>query len=1487
LPPLPIEAHLNSTAESSYDLFISYSQADRGWVEGYLLDALAAANVRVISELNFSLGAPRLAEFERAMRQSKRTLLVLSPAYMAESGLQFVDLMAQSYGLELGAWPVIPLILEEVELPPRLKLLMALDATTSEQRAEAVARLCADLQKPPPGPAPRPACPYPGMRAFREQESQFFHGRTREIESLVQSLRRHRFMAVIGASGSGKSSLVFAGLLPALKSSALFGDGDWLVKQLRPGAHPLAALSAQFGGDQIDDARVSALLAGQEGAARLLLVVDQFEETFTQGEGEAPTFIKQVLRLCEINNCYVVLTARADFYGDLMTSELWPQVQAHRLEVNPLNEAGLREAIEKPAEDVGVFIESALTERLVAGSVRQPGVLPFVQEILVRLWDKLERRFLPLRAYDALVLSYTKYTGVEHSGLQAAMAQLADDLIAKLTPTQQSLAQRTFLRLVQFGEGRADTRRQQSLVELRANGDDPIVFDATIHYLADNRMLTLSGEEGGEPRVDISHEAMLTGWPMLHDWIETRRNSERTRRQLEGKAQEYIRLRAEGGGLLDEIELTEAEKWLSSKDAAELGVSVALQTLIADSRRALTAAKAQAAREQRFRRLALVVGALLIILILAVYGLQQTRMVSQQQESIAAIETKSAEVAQALDAEMAARAETRRQLIISQSRQVAAVARNRLIGGDAEMALLLAIAADHLITDTMEARDVAHDALDQWRSNQTINAHAERIGGVRFSTNGRLIATYSDDGVVQLRPIEAGRVVTNDVTTFKHVEMTTGLVFSSDSKRVATSSRDDTAAIWDTTTGERLFTLDHKGDVRSIIPNFDRTVLATRSEREVMLWDFATGRRLLDKPLTAEGPVRALTFSPDGRHIWAGSDDVTAYLWNVASGGQVRFGGFQTAVVHVAWSPDGRYLAASDEKVLNLWDAERSFTQVQLGQSSGNVAFKGITFSPDGRFLFANGGEGILRAWSTTSLDKDPQIFHVHQGGISGQAFSQDGQWMATTDLDGLVWLWRMDTLTPETMLSTGAGDAAAPQFSPDSSLLAVADEAGRFYVWRVQSDAALAQLQAADRPYKALALTGDRLFYGGVDGKVGWWNWANGATGHYVTKAGQILTMAASPDGALLATGDISGVIRLLRSEDGTKIRSWQAHPNDVRSLLFLPDGVSLASTGGEPTIRVWNLDDGDLLRTLRGHDNDVNDLALSADGGRLFSASHDGSVRGWDWRTGEQNGTYTLHAPALALAVSTDGQWLAAAGDGVGVLAWPLGQHGAEPVVLPHVATVRTLLFTDDGALVSGDASGALHLWSLTERSEADFQAHNTGFRVDDLTLSADGRVLFSVGDDGVVRAWPLATSDLLYHVCIRLPRGLTEAEQRDYLPFAEADDACRSLINQQVRAPLELPPPQDDGGQATAALSPTIYFLESLSGSRVAPGEPARLRWSTTNADGGVYLEVNGQLQGVASPGEKEFQMTGPTTFRLIARKPNGVSRVWQLVVDVARE
>ena len=533
-----------------YDVFISYADADRAWVDGFLIDGLERAGVRCHREAAFTLGVPRLAEFENAVRSSARILLVLSPAYFSTDTASFVDLLAQTYGLETATWPVIPLRLEPVKLPTRLAMLTVLDATDPDERERVFDKLSNLFQRPIPAAPARPACPYPGMRAFTLDDRYPFFGRDRECEELMQHLRQSRFLTVIGGSGSGKSSLVFAGLVPRLRKTSLFGPGKWLVRSMRPGERPLAELTEALGSNPGDPAAaVAHALEADPEATRLLLVVDQFEEVFAPDEkkpepsAQASSWSVQAVggkeirdrskseQLCEalegllkLENVAVALTVRADFYAELMGTTLWPQIKANRVDVGPLEEAGLREAIYRPAETVGVYVESALVERLASDAVeaRSLGILPLVQEVLVQLWEKLERRVLPLHAYAEFVLPRVAYDqnhdGRERTGLEVAIARHADGVLKRLAaenPGHVEIARRIFVRLVQFGEGRPDTRRQQPVAQLRA-GNDPAGFEATLKALAKNRLVTLTGDQAtGRRRADIAHEALIRGWPQL------------------------------------------------------------------------------------------------------------------------------------------------------------------------------------------------------------------------------------------------------------------------------------------------------------------------------------------------------------------------------------------------------------------------------------------------------------------------------------------------------------------------------------------------------------------------------------------------------------------------------------------------------------------------------------------------------------------------------------------------------------------------------------------------------------------------------------------------------------------------------------------------------------------------------------------------------------------------------------------------------------
>jgi hypothetical protein len=544
------------------DLFVSYAESDSPWVRGYLLDALGLPPERLITAQDFRPGAPIVDEFGRAVQESRYTLLVLSQAYLADQWLRLGGQLANFLSVDDQQDRLIPLLLDRFDLPPQITFRVALDYTVEANWQRETERL-RELLKSPPSSEQFIACPYPGMLPFAETDAPRFYGRDDEIARLIDLLQQHRLLFVIGPSGSGKSSLVFAGLLPQLVAGRHFAPGFWRIHALRPGKEPTKTLVELLAGDlsQRPDL-IAEILTRPPEAERLLLVIDQFEELFTQAErGEQMRFIAALLSLRGFENCVLLLTMRADFYPELMNSTLWPILPSQRLEVPPLRGAALRAAIEQPAADVGVYLEPALVERLLADGHDEPGVLPLLQETMRLLWTKRQRRLLTLSAYRQM-----GHDGC--SGLAVAVATKADATLAELSPAQQQIARRILLCLVQLGENSPDTRRQQPLAELCSPSDSDADFRLTLEHLTANRLLIRSGDDraakdGQQPQVlvDLSHEVLIRSWPLLKSWLEEDRAGLLLHRRLSQTCDDWVKRNRDSSFLYGGSRLLEAQRY--------------------------------------------------------------------------------------------------------------------------------------------------------------------------------------------------------------------------------------------------------------------------------------------------------------------------------------------------------------------------------------------------------------------------------------------------------------------------------------------------------------------------------------------------------------------------------------------------------------------------------------------------------------------------------------------------------------------------------------------------------------------------------------------------------------------------------------------------------------------------------------------------------------------------------------------------------------
>ncbi|HWO25673.1 MAG TPA: hypothetical protein VNO30_43340 [Kofleriaceae bacterium] len=1166
-------------------------------------------------------------------------------------------------------------------------------------------------------------CPYPGMRSYSADEADHFHGRGTEIDELLGRLRAgEREIYVIGPSGSGKSSLVAAGVVPRL-ARGVAGLGSFVVRTMRPGERPAVRLREllEISGRKLTApaAAVAALLAGRAPGSSVLILIDQLEELFTLAEaGERRRFLRALEILRGVPRCVFVFTLRADFYGAFMESPLWMgrQGKPSRIEVDPLRGEVLRGAIVRPARDFGVELEPELIERLLADAGSEPGILPLLQETLVQLWDRRRGQRLTLADYLAL--------GDRHrSGLAVALARRADAVLRELTPARSVIARRILLRLISFGEGRSDTRRQQARSKLGAAGDAVADFDRVLRRLIDARLLTADEDGSGEAHLDLAHEVMIAAWPTLAGWVQIHRAEEQQRRQLEAAALQWVQHGRGVRGLLDPIELADAEAWQQTDSARELGQSVDVGALIAASRAAHA--------EQQRRRRRLVGGAFVALAVSLVIA--TLAVVARYEAGEAEASRKQIESA----LRRAETSERENQRLVAQSYKEAG--RQQLLEGRPQEAM------PYLVAARQKGENGESIRMLSWMAAHalpilSLREHQGAVWSAAFSPDGTRVVTASDDKTARIWDVATGK-------PFGRALMHTGPVysaaFSPDGTRVVTASGDYTARVWDAATGEPVTpTLPHPGLVLHAKFSPDGTRVITASDLTAYIWDAATGK-LLAPVLEHEHFVTSAAFSPDGIAVITASYDKTARIWDAATGKPVA-----PALAHwgpvrsAAFSPDGtRVVTADNSGTARVWDAATGKPVAPALAHRGAV--RSAAFSPDGTRIITASDDHTARIWdATTGKPITPAL--DHQGPVVSATFSSDGARVVTTSEDSTARVWDAATGKRLAFSLAHQRSVTSAAFSPDGTRVVTASEDHTAHVWEVAADKPLALAHQRSVWGAAFSPDGTRVVTASFDHTARVWDAASGQpVALALAHRGTVMSAAFSPDGTRVVTASADHTARVWSAITGQPLAvPALAHGGTVVSAAFSPDGTRIV-TASEDRARVWDAATGQPLAFELAHQGVVVSAVFSPDGTRIVTASVDHTARVWDAATGQPLAPALAHdGTVVSAAFSPDGTRIVTASFDHTAHVWDAVTGKPLAPWLPHQGAVVSAVFSPDGArVVTASADHTARVWdAATGRLAAPALSHRGA--VVSAAFSPDGTRIVTASTDRTVRIWDAAT-------------------------------------------------------------------------------------------------------------------------------------------------
>lgn len=1218
--------------------------------------------------------------------------------------------------------------------------------------------------------------PYRGLNSFRQQDAAFFFGRETAITEILQllfhSIEAPGPLIISGVSGAGKSSLLQAGVLPRLAEAAVAngtGVTRWRHLLLTPSRAPvseLAAVIAPLAGTDAVALRRSlhaeptglaltarqAALAGRrrnkrgnsnalDSSSRLLLVVDQFEQVFTQctDEAERHAFIAALHAAATIKHgaeqvpaAVVILVVRADFEARCAEYEELTTAVKDRYLITPMTERQIRLAVTEPARMAGSRVDDALLEellgamrtessRVLSGTAVGAGILPHMSHVLDQAWR---------RRTDDDVLGLADYERV--GGLERSIAISADRAYKHLSTTQQTACRPIFMRLVAISSDFVISAGRATKAEL-ATGVSPADVDAILTAFADERLLTLDARY-----VEIAHEALLTSWNRLRTWLDSDKIDLARYNRLTADAREWDANQRSSSyvyreGRLAEVD-TAAKRWASIPGRYPALSAVTQSFLDAGHRAARLAQLRRRGFIATLSALTVVAGTTAVV---AIYNAAD----ANHQRAIAVYNAANANHQRAIASQ---------QHLIALSRQLAAQSLS-LDATDPVTARRLAVAAWR-VSHTSQAGSAMATLLAEQQRSSELPAGSFMSGGpgMVFSPKGTLLATADTiwlwNGAMS-RPAEVEVQDGDGISGPGGHYSVTNLAFSPDGRQVATVDSQGNVRLWNlaiSASSVKLLLVYGTEDLNflknasSVAFSPDGGLLAAavfdESGGNVRILDLATGdpasAPLPANPVMHEGHLgeNEISFSPNGKLLASADADGYISLWDPNTGKAVGkplpVDPNQLAVVGaISFSPDGKVLASADaDGYVQLWNLSTGKMIGQPLSASPKDNVFSIAFSPDGKLLASADGNGYIRLWNPVNgnpvgkpIPANPLEDVNDQGAVTGVAFSPDGKLLISADGNGYIRLWNPSTGN-SINASLGApgqsGDMNGVAFSPNGKLLASSDSNGYVQLWDTVIGAPVGKPlpSGSDAGNVAFSPDGKMLATADDSSFVRLWDVETGKLVRQLPlgrgKLDGNSIVKFSPNGDLLASADGDGHVQLWDPKTGAATgKPINAAPNDlVQGIAFSPNGKLLATASFSGYVQLWDPTTGrpigkPIAADTGANDLGVQDVAFSPDGMLLATADGDGYVRLWDPTNGHSVGK-SIPASAFAIVFSPDGRLLATADDDGYVRLWdPLnGSLIAQPLPADPLGIINDVAFNPSGGvLASSDTGGHVDLWQI----------------------------------------------------------------------------------------------------------------------------------------------------------------------------------------------